>query len=122
MHPAVIFTISMIVSLVAFCAARLMLNLLSDKVIFRSSLVKGSIEKVKTKGLPLTAKYGFLGLVVFGIAPLPGTGIYSGAILSWLMDMKWQTSLLAILPGAVISNFIVTLSVFGIMKGIDVGG
>ena len=118
-HALVIFAVSMVVSILIFCTMRLALNMLYAKSLSKWFLFKRSLENIRAKGLPLIAKYGFLGFVVFVAAPLPGTGVSGGALLSWLMGMKWQTSLVAILPGTIISNVMLTLSVSGIMRGIN---
>ena len=67
-------------------------------------------------------KYGLIGLVAFVAIPLPGTGVYGATLLSWLLGINWQVSLLAILPGAIISNGILALSVLGIVRGINLAG
>lgn len=48
---------------------------------------KGSGEKVR--------KYGFLGIVLFVMIPLPGTGVYAGSIAAYLFKMKKQQAFAA---------------------------
>ena len=77
------------------------------------------IEKLRNKGLPYYTKYGLIGLAAFVAIPIPGTGVYGATVLSWLLDIKWGLSLLAILPGTIISNGIIVLAAFGIVQGIS---
>jgi len=121
-NPAVVFAVTMGASVIIFFTVRLLLSLLYNTTLVRWNKFQKYVEKVRTRGLPLVAKYGLIGLVAFVAIPLPGTGVYGATILSWLLNMKWNVSLLAILPGAVISNGIVVLSALGITQGINLGG
>jgi uncharacterized membrane protein len=74
------------------------------------------VETIRRKGLPLVERHGFIGLVLFIAVPLPATGVYGGAMLSWLLGMKWQMSLLAVMLGATTSNGLVALAALGIVQ------
>jgi uncharacterized membrane protein len=120
--PAVVFAIAMGASVIIFFTVRLLLSTLYDTTLVRWHWVKQCTEKVKVRGVPLIAKYGLIGLVAFVAIPIPGTGVCGATLLSWLLGIKWQVSLLAILPGAAVSNGIIALSALGIMKGINLTG
>jgi uncharacterized membrane protein len=122
MHPVVVFLAAIVVSLLVFSAERLLLGLLYGRTLVKWSFFRESVEKTRRRGAPLITKYGLLGLVLFVAIPIPGTGIYAGALLSWLMGLKWPASLLAIIPGTAISNGIITLSILGIMHGTNISG
>ena len=121
-NPAVVFAIAMGASVMIFFTVRLLLSTLYDITLVRWHWFKQCTEKVKMRGVPLIAKYGLIGLVAFVAIPLPGTGVCGATLLSWLLGIKWQVSLLAILPGAAISNGIIALSVLGIVQGINLTG
>jgi uncharacterized membrane protein len=118
-NPAVVLVIAMGASVVIFFTVRLGLNTLYDTTLMRWHWFKYSTERIRTRGLPLTAKYGLIGLAAFAAIPLPGTGVYGATILSWLLGIKWQVSLLVILPGAAISNSIITLSALSIAQAMN---
>ena len=118
-HPGIVFAIIMGTSVILFIVIRLLLNMLYATTLVRWSLFKQYVEKARMRGLPLIARYGSIGLVAFVAVPLPTTGVCAATLLSWLLGMKWNVSLMVILPGAAISNGIVTLSVFGIMQGMN---
>jgi uncharacterized membrane protein len=60
-------------------------------------------------------KYGWIGLLLLVAIPLPGTGAYTGSIVSFLLRMHKTTSLFYILLGIVIAGSIVTLTSKGVV-------
>jgi uncharacterized membrane protein len=121
-NPAILFAVTTGASVIIFFIIRLLLNLLYNKSLVKWKSFQQYVEKVRARGFPLVAKYGLIGFVAFVAIPLPGTGVYGATILSWLLGMKWNVSLMLILPGAVISNGIVILSALSITRGINLGG
>lgn len=61
-------------------------------------------------------KYGVLGLCLFVAIPLPGTGAWTGALLSVLFSLKPVKSLFFILVGVLIASFIMSILSFGILN------
>jgi uncharacterized membrane protein len=119
-HPAVIFAIVTISSVVIFIAIWFMLNKFYSKVSNRWPFFNRFIEKARKKGeTPLVKKYGLVGLALLIAIPLPTIGVYGGTLLSWLMGMKWRSSLIAVVSGASISNGIVLLSILGIIQAVS---
>ena len=60
---------------------------------------KGSGLKVK--------KYGFWGILVFVMIPLPGTGVYAGSIATYLFNMERKKAFFANTIGITISSIII---------------
>ncbi len=60
------------------------------------------------------AKLGAIGLAIFVAVPLPTTGAYTGAILAFLLKIKYRYALPAILLGVIAAGIIVTSLVYGI--------
>jgi uncharacterized membrane protein len=119
-HPAVIFTVVTISSVVIFIAIWLLLNKFYSKASKRWPFFNRFVEKARKKGeTPLVKKYGLVGLALLIAVPLPTIGVYGGTLLSWLMGMKWRSSLIAVVSGATVSNSIVLLSVLGIMQAVN---
>ena len=117
-HPAIVFAIATGCSLIIFFAIRILLHFFYVKVLSKRPFVNRRVEAIRRRGLPFIKRYGFLGLVLFVAIPLPTTGVYGGALVSWLLGMNWPTSLLAVMIGATVSNGIVALSAFGIMQAV----
>ena len=118
-HPGIMFAITMGTSVILFIVIRLLLNVLYTSTLVRWSLFKRYVEKARERGLPMIARYGSIGLLAFVAVPCPTTAVCAATLISWLLGIKWNVSLMAILPGAAISNGIIALSAFGIMQGMN---
>ena len=59
-------------------------------------------------------KWGFWGLMIFVMIPLPVTGAYTGSFAAWLFNIKKRKAFMAVALGVAIAGLIVT--------GIVVGG
>lgn len=70
----------------------------------------GSGEKIK--------KYGFWGLMIFVMIPLPGTGVYAGSIATYLFKIEKKSAFLANVIGIFCSSLIVWVTTYLTMKGI----
>ena len=60
--------------------------------------------------------YGFLALTLFVAIPLPVTGVWTGTLIAWLLDLDRKKSILAISLGVLIAGIIVLLAYFGIIS------
>ena len=74
-----------------------------EKMEARSDKKKGTMEKYKEWGL-----------LFFVAIPLPGTGGWTGALISALMDLKIKKSLPIIALGVLIAGIIMSLITYGI--------
>ena len=57
-------------------------------------------------------KYGFWGLMVFVMVPLPGTGAYMGTIAAALFNIERRQAFLAITIGTIISCIIMAVGMY----------
>jgi uncharacterized membrane protein len=116
-HPAIMFAILIVSSVAVFFTVWFLLNRFYSKASNRWPFFNRFIERARKKGeTPLVKKYGLVGLALLMAIPLPTIGVYGGTLVSWLMGMKWRSSLIAVVSGATVSNSIVLLSVLGIMQ------
>ena len=60
---------------------------------------KGSKEQLE--------KYGYVGLTLFVMVPLPGTGVYAGTIAAYIFKMDTKKAFAANALGITISSMIV---------------
>lgn len=81
--------------------------LLSTKIINR--VYERKINKLHKKVHPKVEKYGIFGLALFIAIPLPGSGVYSGALAAYILGMDYKDYLIASLIGVIIAGIIVTL-------------
>lgn len=63
-------------------------------------------------------KYSYWGLLIFVGIPIPGTGAWSGALLSVLLEMKGRKSLLFIFFGVLLAGVIMTAISYGVAGAI----
>jgi len=54
-------------------------------------------------------KYGELAVAIFIGIPLPGSGVYSGAIAAYLLGLKYRKFIIANIIGVLIAGIIVTI-------------
>jgi len=79
-------------------------------VVFRDRGIKEKAAKFRsntrkrTKGL--IDKYGFWGLMVFVMIPLPGTGAYLGTIAAYAFNIERQKAFIAISFGVILCGII----------------
>ncbi|MFH0831842.1 MAG: small multi-drug export protein [archaeon] len=77
------------------------------------------IQKKARKLKPQIDAYGYLALAVFVAVPLPMTGAWTGALISWLLDLDRKKSFFAIALGVFAAGIIVTaitLASMGILR------
>lgn len=74
------------------------------------------LEKKAEKHHKTIDKYGYLGLIILVAIPLPGTGAWTGALVSSCLEMKKRKSMLAIAIGVLIAAIIVLAITYGFTK------
>ncbi len=66
-------------------------------------------ERVVSRATPYVRRWGVLGLTLFVAVPLPGTGIWTGALAAYLLGMEKGRALLALSAGGIISCLLLAL-------------
>ena len=77
------------------------------------------MEKFQKKVDKFEKKYsvlGFLALVAFVAVPLPGTGAWTGCLLSWLVDLDRKKSIFAISIGVLIAGLLILFGTLGFLS------
>ena len=59
---------------------------------------------------------GFAALTLFVAIPLPGTGAWSGSLVSWLLDLDRKKSIISIALGILIAGVIICLATLGLLN------
>lgn len=73
------------------------------------------VEKTQKKIHKYVEKYGWLGVAIFIGIPLPGSGVYSGALASYALGLSFKKFMISAVLGVLIAGIIVTLvSVLGV--------
>ncbi len=74
------------------------------------------LNRFQKKAGKFEAKYnnlGFIALVLFVAVPLPGTGAWTGCLVSWLLNLDRKKSITAISIGVVIAGTLILLGTLG---------
>lgn len=72
-------------------------------------------ERTKKKAA-IIEKYEALGLAIFVAVPLPGTGVWAGAVAAMLFKIRFRYAALAITAGMIIAGIIVSMVCFGVFN------
>lgn len=64
-------------------------------------------------------KYGFWGIMIFVLLPIPGTGVYAGTIASYLFQLDRKQAFLANTIGIFLSCVIIWSTTLAAMKGLN---
>jgi len=74
---------------------------------FISTLYEKYLNHLRRKSKDLMEKYGLIGLFLYVLVPLPLTGMWSGAFISYLFDLDWRKSFIALFFGGLCSLLLV---------------
>ena len=73
------------------------------------------VERVRKKAHPYVEKWGFIGLTVFVAIPLPGTGVWTGALAAYLLGIEKRKTVPALILGGLLSMAITILPALGLL-------
>lgn len=86
---------------------------------FYKKIFEMYIEKIQRKIAKFEKQYstlGFLALAIFVAIPLPGTGAWTGCIISWLLNLDRKKSILSIILGVIIAGILVLFGTLGVLS------
>ncbi len=89
------------------------------KIKFYEKNFEKIMPRYRKKAEKFEKKYeeaGFLALLIFVAVPLPGTGVWTASIISWLLNLDRKKSILAISAGVFIAGIIVLLGTLGFIS------
>ncbi|MDD3095069.1 MAG: small multi-drug export protein [Candidatus Neomarinimicrobiota bacterium] len=98
--------INIILGPLVYYALRFFLHLFI-KIPFFNRIYEHSLHKVQTKIKPKVEKYGEIGLALFIGIPLPGSGVYTGALAAFILDIKPKKFMFAAVLGVLIAAIVV---------------
>lgn len=87
-----------------------LVHILSQKNTAISRLLERVMQRAKDKAGPVK-EFQWLGLMLFVAVPFPGTGAWSGAIISSVLDMPFWSAVSANFVGVVVAGLLVNLLV-----------
>ncbi|MCD6215790.1 MAG: ligand-binding protein SH3 [Candidatus Aenigmatarchaeota archaeon] len=75
----------------------------------RWSFIRRIVNRIHDKGKRYVNNYGPIGIAIFVAIPLPGSGVYSGTLLAWLLGLEWKKSFIACSLGVLTAGILVYL-------------
>jgi len=91
------------------------LDLCYTRFLSRYRFVRRLIEEVRRGGRKYVERWGVVGVGIYVSLPVPGPGVYSGAVLAWAFGLPRRQAALALAVGVLVSAFLVTLISTGII-------
>ena len=73
------------------------------------------VERVRKKAHPYVERWGFIGLTIFVAIPLPGTGIWTGALAAYILGVGKRETVTALILGGLLSMAITVLPALGLL-------
>ena len=73
------------------------------------------VERVRKKAHPYVERWGFIGLTIFVAIPLPGTGIWTGALAAYILGIEKKQTVPALILGGLLSMAITVLPALGLL-------
>lgn len=77
------------------------------------------VEAAADKHRHWIVRYGWLGLIVFVVLPLPGTGIWGGAIVGRLLRMSERMLWIGLASGVIVSGALFGLGSWGVFSAVE---
>ncbi len=111
LNPFLVYAVAVGSNALAFPIVYLFLGTLHPLFIkwqWYQSLFDKFVVRTRKKLEKQIDKYGFWGLLIFVMIPLPVTGAYTGSLAAWIFDIDKKKSFLAVVLGVMISGLIVT--------------
>ncbi|ELR68294.1 putative small multidrug export protein [Fulvivirga imtechensis AK7] len=120
-HPIIAFLSGLVANLLVYPLVYVVLQAVNKKMwqyrVYKKQSVKVSKRAKKLTGNSIH-KYGFWGLMVFVMIPLPVTGAYMGSIAAILFKLPPKQAFKSISLGVIISCLLVTIGAYFGHQGI----
>ena len=113
-----VFFISIIANIIIIIPLLLFFKFLiriCEKLKFLNKLLFWWFTKIEKKYY-LVEKYGFFGLLLFVVIPLPGSGAWSGCLAACLFKVRFFRAFVAIALGVIGAGVLVSIGSLGVFK------
>ena len=110
-HPVTAYIVCCAANMLVFPITFFFLGFFHEKFLVMNwykNLFDKMVERTRRKTQSYIDKYGFWGLMVFVMIPLPVTGAYTGSFAGWSFGVKKRKAFLAVSLGVLIAGVIVT--------------
>ena len=110
-NPVTAYIICCAANILAFPIVYLFMGFFHDlfsKMTWYADLFEKLVLRTRKKVGANLGKWGFWGLMIFVMIPLPVTGAYTGSFAAWVFGIKKSKAFLAVSLGVLIAGLIVT--------------
>ena len=111
-HPVTAYLICCAANILAFPIVYFFMGFFHDlfsKMSWYVNLFEKIVVRTRGKVGEKIEKWGFWGLMVFVMIPLPVTGAYTGSFAAWVFGIEKRKGFLAIVAGVLIAGLIVSV-------------
>jgi uncharacterized membrane protein len=115
LSPGVAFGAAVLASWIVVVPVFLGLDLFYGRFLSHSPLVRRFVEEVRRRGRRYVERWGVLGVGIYVSLPVPGPGVYSGAVLAWTLGLPRGQAIAALFIGVLVSAILVTLISTGVI-------
>ncbi len=115
LSPTIAFCAAVLASWMMIIPAFAALDLFYERLLSRSAFVRRLIQEVRHRGRKYVERWGVVGVGIYVSLPLPGPGVYSGAVLAWTFGLPRRQAVAALAAGVLVSAFLVTLISTGVI-------
>ncbi len=120
LDPALVIVTAFVINCLIFFPIYFVLEFLYEGFLDKSGFIRRIVERAQKRGAGIMKRYEVLGLAIFVGIPLPITGVWTGTIIAWFLDLDWKKSFLAICLGVLISATIVSIISLGLINGFGI--
>ncbi|WP_420573690.1 COG2426 family protein [Kordia sp.] len=120
-NPYIIFIAAFVANVLVFPIMIFFLNHVNRYLLRWHFYKKGALfvaRKAKRGAKDKIQKYGFWGLMLFVMIPIPGTGVYAGTIATYLFNIERKKAFAANTIGIFFSSVIVWFATMATLKAI----
>jgi len=110
-HPVIAYFMCTFANILAFPIVYLFMGFFHDlfsKMDWYSRLFDKIVLRTRQKVGANLEKWGFWGLMIFVMIPLPVTGAYTGSFAAWVFGIEKRKGFLAVALGVLIAGLIVS--------------
>ncbi len=86
------------------------------KIHILSEIWEKYIDQARKRAEPYIEKYGAPGLILFVAVPLPGTGVWTGSLVGYVLGMNAKRMMMYTFIGGLIANIITFLTSVGVIS------
>jgi len=115
LHPLLAFLAALVATWAMILPMFLFLDAFYHRLLIRIPAIHWGIEEVRHRGRSYVERWGVLGVGIYVSLPIPGPGLYSGAILAWVFGLPRRQAMLSLALGTFVSAMLVTLISTGVI-------